>query len=361
MHRIRTPLIASFALLICAGLVACGGGGGGGGDEDPQQVLDQTFNNDQQVSSGSFDLGLKVDIEGGTDPGSLDASLGGPFQSEKGGVPKFDLNADFSFDSDNRNVDFTGGATSTGDAAFIDYKDTEYELPAQLFDTFEQRYVQIQRQSDQQAGNDSSPLKALGIDPSTWLKDVSNEGDEEVDGADTIHVHGEADVPELVADLRKAAEKTGQAQQIDPAQLSALEDIVKSAEFDIYSGTDDHILRRLDANLELVPPSVVPGAPDSVKVELSLNISDVNEDQTIEEPSDAKSLNELFSELGVSSDQIQGALGGAGAGAGSGSPQAGGSPSGPASDEVQGYLDCLQGAQGSEAVQDCAEQYGIGQ
>ncbi len=349
MRKLVTVLLT---LLASAGLVACGGGGGG--DENPQQVLDQTFNNDQSIESGSFDVSLKVDVEGGNRPGHLDATVGGPFQSEQGGLPKFDVNADFNFNSDQRDVSFSGGATSTGDAAYINYKDTEYSIPQRVFNDFEQRYVQVQRQSGQQDQN-GNPLKALGIDPSDWLTDLSNEGNEDVGGTDTIHIHGQADVPKLVADLKKVAEKAGAAgQRIDTSQLSALNDIVKSADFDVYSGADDHLLRRLDANIDLEPPAAVSGAPDKIAIELSVNLSDVNQEQSIEAPSGARPLRDLFGVLGLDQSQLNSVLGGS-------VPQAGGSPSGPGDQAVQGYLNCLQSAQGDQAIRACAEQYGIGQ
>src|SRR5919198_2563165 len=78
--RIRLLSLAAVSIL-GAGLVA-GCGGDDGGDEDPQQVIDETFSNDQEVNSGVIDLSLSGSAEG-EDAGNIDASLSGPFQGDE--------------------------------------------------------------------------------------------------------------------------------------------------------------------------------------------------------------------------------------------------------------------------------------
>jgi hypothetical protein len=88
-------------------------------------------------------------------------------------------------------------------------------------------------------------------------------------------------------------------------------------------------------------------------MELSLTISDVNEPQTISAPSGAQPLSGLLQQLGIDPSRLGGALrGGLGGG---GLPQSGGSPAPPSGGASQAYLQCLQQAQGAEAVQQCAE------
>ena len=59
MTRIRTLLVVcAFALPIPAVIAGCGGSSSSN-DEDPQEVIDQTFNNDTSVSSGNLTLDLK--------------------------------------------------------------------------------------------------------------------------------------------------------------------------------------------------------------------------------------------------------------------------------------------------------------
>jgi hypothetical protein len=353
LHRFRRVSLISLALAASFAIAACGGGGGGGGgDEDPQEVLQATFSNDQSIESGVFDLSVTVDSQGGDQPGKVDITLGGPFDGQGEGLPKFDVDASVSADTSQGNVDFSGGLTSTGDSAFVNFQDTDYEVPKELFNQFATTFTKLEAkgQSQDQSGNF---LKQLGIDPTNWLTDLSNEGNEDVEGTDTIHVSGQADVPKLLDDVQTIAEKAGPAAQtLTPQQLSQAEDAIKTADFDVYSGTDDDLLRKISAQLEIEPPAGTPGSPDSVSLDFSITFSDVNEGQSISAPTGAKPLADLLGQFGIDPSQLGGALQG---GLGGGVTQSGGTTTPPTSGASQAYLQCLQSAQGAEALQQCDE------
>ncbi len=355
MPRIRALIVIAVALAIGLVVAACGGDGGGGG-EDPQQVLDATFNNQQSVDSGSFGLSLKVEAEG-DQGGTFEGSLGGPFQSQEAKFPQFDLSAEIKLDSSAQDFSGSAGLTSTGAGAFVNFQDTDYQVPQELFDQFITSYEQLQQQSQGDQNNDL--LESLGIDPSKWLTDLSNEGTEDVDGTETVHISGQADVPALVEDIKKIAQNAPNVggQQITPQQLGQLDQltsVIKSADFDIYSGESDNLLRKLDASLDLEPSLGTGGALDSVTLDVSLTISQVNEPQTISAPADAQPLASLLQQFGIDPRQLGGALRG-GLGAGGALPQAGGSQTPPSGGASQAYLQCLQQAQGEAAVTECAQ------
>lgn len=342
-----------FLLAWALGLAACGGGDGSGDSSaDPQQVLDDTFSpKADSVQSGAFDLSLKIEAEGGDDPGTFEVKLGGPFDSSGDGVPRFDLTGEIKANTSQKDLDFAGGLTSTGDSAFINYQDTDYEVPAELFDQFATSIAQLQDQSQSQ--QDTNLLSTLGIDPSNWLTNLQNEGTEDVEGTETVHISGQADVPKFIADLQTIAKQAGQATaQVNPQQLSALADIVKSADFDIYSGTDDDLLRKIDASLELQPPAGTPGALNVLHVDFSLTLSGLGGDQEISAPEGAEPLATLLSQFGIDASQLGGALQG---GLGGGAPPAGGSPSGPSGGSTGDYIKCLQTATGAAEIQACAD------
>jgi hypothetical protein len=121
---------------------------------------------------------------------------------------------------------------------------------------------------------------------------------------------------------------------------------VESADFDIYSGADDDILRKLEASVSINPPDA-EGAPDSVDFTFAITLSDLNEPQTISAPSGAQPLGDLLQQFGVDPSQL-GALEAAGGSSGSGSGGGG------TSQASQAYLDCLADAQGQEALDECA-------
>jgi hypothetical protein len=346
LHRIRASLALVLALGLSLLIAACGGGN----DEDPQEVLNATFNNDQTVQSGVFDVSVNVDTEGGDDAGSFEATLGGPFQDQEGGFPAFDVDAELSLEGE-QDFSGSGGLISTGDAAFISFQDTDYEVPKQLFDRFASRFNQLQEQGDQQ-DEGGNLLQSLGIDPSNWLSDLSNDGTEDVEGTETIHISGTADTPKLIEDLKQIAENAPQvAGQIAPEQLSELDqltEIVESADFDIFTGEDDKILRKLEANIELDPPDS-EGAPESVTIDFSLTLSDVNQPQTVSAPSSSEPLGALLRQFGLDEGELNRL------GSGGGLPQAGGATEAPGAGASQSYQECLAQAEGADAVQQCAE------
>ena len=350
----RTRLLAlPIAALLALSVAACGGDDDGGGDngEDPQAVLEATFNNDADVQSGTFNVSINLDAEG-DQGGNVETSIGGPFQSEEGDVPSFDVEGSLKAETPIQDFDVSGGLISTGQAAYVSYQDTAYQVPQDGFDAFAQRFIQLQQQNEKQTGGDAGNfLKSLGVDPTTWLSNLENEGTEDVEGAETIHISGEADVPKLVADLQTLAENAGpSAEQVSPEQLSQLEGIVKEAQFDIYSGVDDDILRKIEASLELEAPEGTPGASGTIAVDFELTLGEINEPQEIAAPGDAQPLDALLQEFGADSSVLEGILGGASA-----LPEAGGEPAAPDAGAADAYLECLQTAQGAAATQACAE------
>jgi hypothetical protein len=331
LHSTRALIILVMAVTLGLAVAACGGDDdSGGGGEDPQQVLDATFSNQQTITSGSFDLNFKVVAEG-DQGGTFEGSIGGPFQGREAKFPQFDLDAEIKLDSSAQDFSGSAGLISTGDGAFVNFQDTDYQVPQELFDQFATTFEQLQRQSQAQGNQPNSFLQSLGIDPSNWLTDLSNEGTEDVDGTETVHISGQADVQKLVEDIKKIAENAPNVsgRRITPQQLGQLDQltsIIKTADFDIYSGESDDLLRRLDAHLDLAPPEGTPGAP----------------------------LASLLQQFGIDPSQLGGALRG-GLGAGGALPRSGGTQTAPSGDASQAYLQCLQRAQGEAAITDCAQ------
>ncbi len=369
MTRIRTGLIVcALALPIPAAIAGCGGDDESSGD-DPQTVLDETFNNDTKVSSGDLTLNASVTAEG-DQGGQFDVSLSGPFQGDPDqpdSLPQLDWTASLSGEGAGQSIDFSGGLVVTEDNAFVEYKDQAYEVGS---DTFTQLRDQIEAQADtgtdesaggfqeqcatalEQAG--ATDTSACDIDLESWLTNLTNEGNEDVGGADTVHIAGDADIDTILTDIGNlVSEIPGAASQgFDPSQLGAASGAVTDASIDVYSGVDDHVLRKLDVNLTIDPSAIAGGEllpVSNIQISFSVEIAGVNEEQTIEAPSGAKPLDELLSDLGVSPGALGGALGGAGALGGGGGAGAGGG-------DTDAYFQCLQDASTPEAINDCASQ-----
>ncbi len=336
-HPARIFLLI-LALVVPVVLAACGSSSSSS-SEDPQQVLHDTFNNDTKVTSGNLNVSLSADASG-SQSGNFSASIDGPFESEgPTSFPQLDLTAKVSGSGAGQSVNFEGGLTATTDAAFVTYQNQAYEVPSATFQQFKSAY-EAQAQSAQSSGsgssNASSVLQQLGIDPSTWLTNVSNAGTTDVEGQSTIHITGDADVSKILADLSKVAQNVpgAAAQNINPQTLQQASQFIKDAHIDVYSGSDDKVLRKLAVSLDLQPPPAAASGIDDLKIDFSVTLSDVNNPQTITAPSNTKPLSDLIQQLGGGG--ILGQLGGA-----TSSLPSGGSSGGPSSSTQAKYSACV--------------------
>jgi hypothetical protein len=337
----------AIALAIPAVVAGCGGGSSSN-NEDPQNVLDETFNNPTKITSGKLDVSINGSAEG-DQSGDFSASISGPFQTttDQTAFPELDLTANISASSGGPSLSFDGSLITTKDNAYVEYQDQAYEVGTDAFKQFEQAYAQAAKQNQSKSGGNA--FSQFGINPSTWLTNVTNEGTTSVEGADTVQIHGDADVGQIVSDLQKISQQTGSAStpQITPQQLDQLKSSVKDASIDVYSGTDDHLLRKLSLSLSLAPPASTSSSVSSVNVDFSLTLSDVNQPQTITAPSNAKPLSDLLGQFG-----LPGLPGGGGSTGGFSFP---GGASGGGGGANPAYFKCVQNAGSDPAkVSACA-------
>jgi hypothetical protein len=352
----RTRALAVLAISIASALLvaACGSGGN---KEDPQQVIHQTFSNPTPIHSGTLDLDVRIETSGGDNPGTLEVKLGGRFEGRPNGqFPEFDFDVSLKAEGGSQTISGTGGLTSTGQGAFINFQGTEYAVPQQLYDEFVTSYTQLQGQNGSRGGG---LLQRLNIDLANWLTDLKNDGTEDVEGTNTIHISGTANVSQIVSDLKTIAQRAGSAVgNVNVSQLDQLNDVIQSGDVDVNSGESDKLLRRLQLSFDLKPPAGTPGAPDSLTFKMQLNLADVNKPQTIQAPPNAQPLTaDALRRLGISPALLGGALRG-GLGTGGSLPNSGGSTAPPSASATQAYQQCLSQAAGSAALQRCAKLLG---
>ncbi|HEX5622132.1 MAG TPA: hypothetical protein VFX51_27140 [Solirubrobacteraceae bacterium] len=342
--RPRSLLLLLVAALSLGLLAGCGGDDKGGGKEasastDVNELLKDTFSGDESIKSGKVNLNATVNAAGQ----AFSVKLSGPFQSSgEGKLPQADLDATASFAGQTLEL----GLTGTEDQAFVRYGKTEYEIPAAIF-------KQIQAQYEQQAkqgGDENQSLASLGIDPTKWLTNARNAGEAKVGETDTIKITGDVDVPKLLDDVNTAMGKlrsvggggaSGLPDQLSEQDKQQAEDAIKDVSVEIYTGADDRIMRRMVVALKLEIPTDAGTQPLDVKIDMQFQ--DVNEDQEIEAPENARPFSELaakLQELGIGLNQL-----GAGA-AGSGSSSGGG---GTTQQSLDDYAKCIQDANGDSA------------
>ncbi len=380
--RLLALLLVGLLSLASAGATACSGDDGSG--EDVDKVLNDTFDGEQKIKSGQLNMNLTADLKG---PPQLEdpvrVKVGGPFESRgEREVPKLDL--DFSVGAGGR--DFTAGVVSTGDRGYINFQGTFYRLPPEIFRRFQRELARQARQGDNQP-----QLSALGVQPRDWLENPKEEGVEEVGGTETIHISSDVNVARMLDDideLLQRAQRGGiglsreQRQQL-PSEIPAsvkkqIQESVKEARLDVYTGKDDKLLRKLDLKLDFDVAENLRNETSGVtsgKIEFSVEIAELGEAQEIEEPKDAQSFEELQNLItgnlgglgalqdgsggGGSSGGGSGGSGGSSDGSGQGSGGDSGIGSGggaqPDPEEAQRYLRCVQDAKGTEELRKCAE------
>jgi hypothetical protein len=355
LDRARLLICLALALAATLAISACGGDDGGG--EDPQEVLQAVEDSDQSVDSGNLSVDMTVSVEGDQE-GSFELNASGPFQGGGGQFPQFDIAGDFSAEGGGQSFSAEGALISTGDAAYLEYQDTAYELPQQLFDQFAALVATAQEQQQSQGDQCQAALEEQGLDTFSLFSDLSNEGDEDVEGAETIHITGGLDFAKVSEFLQVSADTPACAssfgQQLDQAQLDQIEsqlsqadDSLQDFEIGLYVGKDDDLIHGFDASFG------VDAEGQQVDFELDARIGDVNQPQTVSAPGNVQPLDALLQNLGVDPAAIDQALGQIESASGGGLPQVGGSAKAPSQKDTSAYLQCIQQAQGAEALQQC--------
>ncbi len=296
------------------------------------------------MDSGRLKLGIDVRAAGIAGlPSPLTVRLGGPFERTEGkGTPKFDFDVTLA----TRDGRFTIGIVSTGQSGWVKLGTQAFTLPPDQF-------KELGPKGAGSKGGLPGDLGTLGVDPRGWIRNVQDEGVETLDGDKVIHLSADVDLNGLVKDLDKLLSSTGgtglNAIAGLPAGIGgdaqgAVAKAVQSAGVDIWTGEQDHQLRRITIKLDVDTPTQKDGT-----VALDLAVTGLNRPQQISPPADPRPLSELTTALAVLGQQRaqQGTSGGA-------APAA---PSGGASGRT--YDECVQAAADDLAeAQACASLLG---
>lgn len=369
MSRKRSvALLAAFAAL-AAILSACGGGGGS--SEDPQKVLESaTF---EGIESGEMDISLNLKSSGDKG-GNLTAELSGPFQSTgKQSLPELALAIKAKGDAEGKKIDFDGGLTVLGDRAFIAYEGKNYEIDPTTFGFIKSGFEEAQQEGSkesQTAEVTACQKAAEELDLTEFADNLENEGSEDIDGTGTIKLSGDLNPKAAVEAVIKLSETPACSSELDAtgalplgelkAEQAELTDAIKSAHITMNIGEDDHIPRKVAAEMTIEPK----GSGEKTDVEFEITLSKVNEKQTIKAPAGAESIEKLFEQLGVNPFELLGAMEGGGAGdLGSLLEGIGGSGGEaesseelelPSVENSKEFTECLENAESAADVQKCA-------
>ena len=259
---------AASLLVVVALLAGCGG------NRRANQVLSDAAGNLGKLRSGDLTLRLVVSPREGT-RGRIGFELRGPFALRPGMLPV----AKVAYTQIAGAHEATATFISTGTKAFAVVNGKAYELPAASTDAV--------RQAAGGPGG-SSTFGQLRID--NWVKHpvVGNSG--EVGGAPTTRVSGDLALVAAANGLLDLVRQLGRAAPtIEGDQAKQLENAVKSSSFELWSGRDDHLLRRLLLKADLgldVPQSLrrVLGDVVGAKIDFELAISNPNKPVSVAPP-----------------------------------------------------------------------------
>lgn len=303
MHdRPRSRTLATLLVAVAASLavVACGGG-----SNQATQLLDQTFTGSHRINSGNVGFSLTVVPSGASAlKGPLSLSLGGPFQSlGTGRLPR----SDFSLSLSTSGGSIAVGMISTGSNGYVTFGGQGFRMPQATFQRLESSFGQLGSSPGSRSG--SGVLARLGIQPQRWLVNPQVVGDEAMGGTNTTHIHAGINVPALLRDLNtflRRAASVGAAGSsslrggISSATRSQIAGEIRNPSVDVWTGTADKTLRRLDLRLDLDATGalgVLLGRTASLR--LTMQYANLNQPQTIAPPASALPYSQFQAKLKV--------------------------------------------------------------
>jgi hypothetical protein len=255
-------------------LVAVACVAGCGGSSRANQVMSDAAANLGKLRSGDLTLRLVVSPREGT-KGRIGFELRGPFALRPGGLPVAKIAYTQIAGAHKGSATFI----STGTKAYAEVNGKAYELPASSTSAL--------RQAAGGSGG-ASTFGELRID--NWVKHPVVTDGGKVGGSSTMRVSGDLDVVAAANGLLDLVRQLGRAAPtIASDQAKQLENAVKSSSFELWSGRDDHLLRRLLLKADLglnVPQSLrrVLGDVVGAKIDFELAVSNPNKPVSVAPP-----------------------------------------------------------------------------
>ena len=276
MRRLSIGLCLALALAGCS--------------DSPEDVLTEATGNLDKIDSGVLDVRLVATGTGDLEGQEFGFELSGPFQlPEEGELPVTELEYTQLAGEESATSVFL----STGDAAYAEIDGTFYELSPDQVES-------LRGGPDDE--DPSSQLEELGIEE--WVQDPEISDGDDVGGDATQRISGELDVVEALNDLFDAARNLGATSIANVPPLEGdnaeqLENAVESASVEVLVGADDGLLRRLAIDIDFEADAAEEvrealGALGGVGFSLDFEISEPNQDVTVEAPAESVPIEELI-------------------------------------------------------------------
>jgi hypothetical protein len=292
MKRVLALLLVTVLVAAACGGGSSGSGAGSGGSSSGSMsaadLLKQSQDALKNAKSASFDLTVALKLDGNLQnagagaaflQGPLSLSLKGQAGMADAGSGKFDIH--FA-------LNFTGGSFS-GEALSPDGKTAYIQMPTLLGPGW--KSIDISKETSSTGSSDSSnksldQLKALGLNPAKWLKNV-----EVTSSGDTDTIAADLDVAGIISDMASLSNSP-----ITPKDQKQIDDIVNGIKTAHGSESFDHsthLPSALSAELALDIPASAQKTADGLQgfdLKIDATFSDWNSDFTVSAPAGATPL-----------------------------------------------------------------------
>lgn len=338
MRRTSILLILIAILAVVVGASGCGGSSPAApaaGADTPQQVLSSTLAASGNLASatGNLDVSVTLDMDTSQFPEEMKKlvenpiTLSGTFATagdpQTGEPLAVDADLNLGFGGESLNFAFKGSGTSY----WVRLNDQWYETPPEM--------MQDLGQSDQMQVKADEIMKLisdLGVDPVTWMKDMTLVGEEELDGVKTYHIKGTPDVAKMLTDViglmqsqefmamvNEAMDSAGglgldsivpSPDELQEAQTT-IGEVFKNLVVELWVGKDDSLPRKMALNAQIVPPAgEETQGLNGIGIAATVSFENVNKPVTVQAPDSPLPYADLEKALSENPEQFLGPLSG---------------------------------------------------
>jgi hypothetical protein len=224
------------AVSVAFAVAGCGGGGGGA---PAGEVLEQTTAKLASIRSAELGLRLVLEPREAASQGRIGFELRGPVELRAGRLPVARLEYKQIAGRQEAGATFL----ATGRESFVELGGISYRLP-------EGETASLARGAGSIRSGATLPL-------GRWLEDPKVEDGGEIDGTVTDHVSARLDAAAALRDIFAAAAAGGaEVPDLSGAGAGELREAIESSSIEVWSGRDDHLLRRLrlEISFRVEPP-----------------------------------------------------------------------------------------------------------
>jgi len=311
-------------------------------ENEAEKLLKETFSSNRSVPSGKLTFNVFLKTEGGplssteANPNNaVSLNIDGPFENRTAGkLPKFSFNTVLTA----QNQSVSSVLTSTADKGFAQLQGTTYRIPPDVFRAFKEGFeaeANSEKTGNKKEQSQLLDFESLGIKPLDLITTPVIRGPEKIAGSDTTHISASIDknvlAQTLLRDTVDESTTTGststaapattttaptapvtpstpgtttaptapKADQSKDAQTKQIVSAIDTASVDVWTNKSDTTLRKLRVHFVVnIPADQQSKLQGTTKVDLTLNLelTEVGKQQSIVEPPDTKSLDELLAQ-----------------------------------------------------------------